>query len=188
MPVRRPSRRLAAIPLLAVAAAAAGCSTSSTSSAPAPTTAPVTTMPVPVTTVATVPATPTSATTPTTPTTATTSTTAAAAADPCTLITKEQIQAATGTAPAIAEPEGTDRCNFGIVRTWVDFGESWITSVAARGETVSGVGDAAAYDPRFHQIYVKAGGRTFNIQCTLCQGDQKAVVTRLAQDAVANLG
>ncbi len=189
MPRRRAPRRLVALPLIALMAAAAGCggssSDSSSTAAGTPTVAATTAPTLSTVSVAT---TPTIPTTPTTPTSATTATTAAGASDPCALITKEQIEAATGTAPTIARPEDSDRCNFGIVRTWVDFGEDWITSVAARGETVSGVGDAAAYDPNFHQIYVKAGGRTFNIQCIVCQGDQKAIVTKLAQDALTNLG
>ncbi|MCB0882932.1 MAG: hypothetical protein KDC33_12055 [Thermoleophilia bacterium] len=189
MPAHAARRRAIALAVAAASlAVAAGCSSESSDITEASTPS----TPTAVTT----PTTPTGFTTPTSPTTptvttgtGTTPTTAASGQpDPCALLTAAQIEAAVGTPPGTTRPESDDRCNFGVVRTWVGFGEAWIDSAASKGEEVAGVGDRAAYDPEFHQIYVKSGATTFNIQCTLCTGDQKAVLTRLAGDALGNLG
>lgn len=189
---RLPRRRAAAIAAAALSlAVASGCSSTSSGTTEASTTSTPTIATTPsVPTTPTIATTPTVATTPTAGTTSSTPTTTSAGGDPdpCTLLTAAQIEAAVGTAPGVTRPESEDRCNFGVVRTWVGFGESWIDSVAAKGEEITGVGDRAAYDPQFHQIYVKSGATTFNIQCILCTGDQKAVVTKLAGDALGNLG
>ncbi len=111
--------------------------------------------------------------------------------DACSILTRDQIASATGTTPTISEPEDDGRrCNFGVVTTWVGFGEDWIRSTAEKGESLS-VGDSAAHDPRFHQVYVKSGATTFNIKCNVCSGstdEQKAALVKMAEDAIANIG
>jgi len=112
--------------------------------------------------------------------------------DACAILTTSQIEDATGTAPSISEPEdGGRRCNYGVVTTWVGFGDDWIENAASRGEELSGLGDRAAHDPRFHQVFVRSGDTTFNIKCQVCSGstdEQRAALIRMTEDALGNIG
>lgn len=101
-------------------------------------------------------------------------------ADPCSLLTADEVAAATGLAVAEVIPDGTATCVFDLgaeagvdIFITVDDGAGRMTSPSAvyadyaarvgdgAAEAVAGVGAAAVYDSGFRAIAVDAGGRQF---------------------------
>jgi hypothetical protein len=110
-------------------------------------------------------------------------------ADPCELLSDDDIVAAGGKA-GVANADSFNGafpgCDHGVVAVYMGVTPAWLHRPGS--EPVDGIGEEAYYDPTYHRLAVQAGDERFFVVCRVCEGDDLDTLGPLAERVITELG